>query len=137
MFGYLPDNALINNSVYTYLVLWLFLSCTDHLHISDCLCLKWLDSTHKVTNPIKLILQVLNYTRKHRYPERCSAFTYLDEEQPSRMDFGKDKFGRPFTEEEVEDVKTVLKLYTSFSYLSESNCQWQLDTGGSFDSEQR
>ena len=76
--------------------------------ISDCLCLQWLDRTHKVTNPIKLIIQVLNYTRKHRYPERRSAFTYLDEEQPSRMDFGKEKFGGPFTEEEVEDVKTVL-----------------------------
>ena len=78
--------------------------------ISDCLCQKWLDRTHKVTNPIKLIIQVLNYTRKHRYPERRSAFTYIDEEQPTRMDFGKEKFGGPFTEEEVEDVKTVLRL---------------------------
>ena len=78
--------------------------------ISDCLCQQWLDRTHKVTNPIKLIIQVLNYTRKHRYPERRSAFTYIDEEQPTRMDFGKEKFGGPFTEEEVEDVKTVLRL---------------------------
>ena len=44
--------------------------------ISDCLCQQWLDRTHKVTNPIKLIIQVLNYTRKHSYPERCSVFTY-------------------------------------------------------------
>ena len=78
--------------------------------ISDCLCQQWLDKTHKVTNPIKLIVQVLNYTRKHRYPERRSAFTYIDEEQPSRIDYGKEKFGGPFTEEEVEDVKTVLRL---------------------------
>ena len=26
------------------------------------------------------------------------------------MDFGKEKFGRPFTVEEVEDVKTFLRL---------------------------
>ena len=78
--------------------------------ISDCLCQQWLDRTHKVTNPIKLIMQVLNYTRKHSYPERRSAFTYIDEEQPTRMDYGKGKFGGPFTEEEVEDVKTVLRL---------------------------
>ena len=78
--------------------------------ISDCLCQQWLDRTHKVTNPIKLIIQVLNYTRKHSYPERRSAFTYIDEEQPTRMDYGKKKFGGPFTEEEVEDVKTVLRL---------------------------
>ena len=42
--------------------------------ISDCLCQQWLDRTHKVTNPIKLIIQVLNYTRKHKYPERRSAW---------------------------------------------------------------
>ena len=107
MFGYLPDNALINNSVYLSCVVAVPLAL---IIFSDCLCLKWLDRTHKITNPIKLILQVLNYTRKHRYPERRSAFTYLDEEHPSRMDFGKEKFGGPFTEEEVEDVKTVLKL---------------------------
>ena len=78
--------------------------------ISDCFCQQWLDRTNKVTNPIKLIIQVLNYTRKHRYPERRSAFTFIDEEQPTRMDYGKEKFGGPFTEEEVEDVKTVLRL---------------------------
>ena len=78
--------------------------------ISDCLCQQWLDRTHKVTNPIKLIIQVLNYTRKHSCPERRSAFTFIDEEQPTRMDFGKGKFGGPFIEEEVEDVKTVLRL---------------------------
>ena len=81
-----------------------------YMLFSDCLCLQWLDRTHKVTNPIKLIVQVLNYTTKHRYPERCNAFTYLDEEQPSRMDFGEEKFGVSFTKEEVEDVKTLLRL---------------------------
>ena len=88
--------------------------------ISDCLCQQWLDRSHKVTNPIKLIIQVLNYTRKHRYPERRSAFTYIDEEQPTRMDYGKEKFGGPFTEEEVEDVKTVLRLLPLVTCLSVS-----------------
>ena len=50
---------------------------------SDCLCQQWLDRTHKVTNPMKLIMQVLNYTRKHSCPERRSAFTYFDEEHPT------------------------------------------------------
>ena len=104
VFSYLP---IIKNGVYLPCIMAVPLAL---IIISDCLCLQWLDRTHKVTNPIKLIIQVLNYTRKHRYPERRSAFTYLDEEQPSRMDFGKEKFGGPFTEEEVEDVKTVLRL---------------------------
>ena len=88
--------------------------------ISDCSCQQWLDRTHKVTNPIKLIIQVLNYTRKHSYPERRSAFTYIDEEQPKRVDYGKEKFGGPFTEEEVEDVKTFSRLLPLIICLSVS-----------------
>ena len=90
--------------------------------ISDCLCQQWLDRTHKVTNSIKLSIQVLNYTRKHSYPERRSAFTYIDEEQPTRMDYGKEKFGGPFTEEEVEDVKTGLRLLPLVIIMLESQC---------------
>ena len=70
-------------------------ACLAMIIISDCLCRQWLDRTHKVTNPIKLIIQVLNYPRKNKYPQRRSAFTYLDEEQPSRLDYGKEKFGGP------------------------------------------
>ena len=76
----------------------------------DCLYHKWLDTHNKTGNPIKLIFQVLNYTRKNRYTRLRSALTYIDEEHPSRIDFGKHKFGGPFTEEEVEDVKTVYRL---------------------------
>ena len=53
---------------------------------------------------------MLNYARKTKYPEHRSAFTYIDEEEPSRLDYGKHKFGGPFTEEDVEDVKTVFRL---------------------------
>ena len=78
--------------------------------IMDCLCHKWLDTRDKTGNPIKLIFRVLNYARKNKYPRLRSAFTYIDEEQPSRLDFGKHKFGGPFTEEEVEDVKTIFRF---------------------------
>ena len=53
---------------------------------------------------------MLNYARKNNCPQLRSAFTYIDEEQPSRLDFGKHKFGGPFTEEEVEDVKTIFRI---------------------------
>ena len=86
-----------------------FLSSSSAL-VMDCLCHKWLDTHNKTGNPIKLIFQVLNYARKNKYPCLRSAFTYIDEEQPSRLDFGKHKFGGPFTEEEVEDVKTAFRL---------------------------
>ena len=82
--------------------------------VTDCLCHKWLDIHYKKSNPFKTIFKVLNYARKTKYPERRSAFTYIDEEEPSRLDYGKHKFGGPFTEEEVEDVKTILRLLPLF-----------------------
>ena len=61
-------------------------------------------------NPYKLIFRVLNYARKHKYPERRSALTYWEEDIPSRIDLGMNKYGGPFTVEEVEDVKTLFRL---------------------------
>ena len=63
-----------------------------------------------ITNPIKQIASVLNFARKHKYPTNRSALTYWEERMPSRIDMGKNKYGGPFTEEEVEDVKTVLRM---------------------------
>ena len=61
-------------------------------------------------NPYKMVFKVLNFARKHKYPLQRSAFTYCDDEKPSRLDFCKEKFGGPFTTEQVEDVKTFLKI---------------------------
>ena len=68
-----------------------------------------LDTTPLLTNPVKLIVKVLNYARKNKYPINRSALTYWEESAPSRLDLGKGKYGGPFTEEEVEDVKTLLR----------------------------
>ena len=35
-----------------------------------------LDTTPLLTNPVKLIVKVLNYTRKNKYPRHRSALTY-------------------------------------------------------------
>ena len=67
----------------------------------------WLENISLIDNPIKLIVRVLNYARKHKYPENRSALTYWEEEVPSRLDLGKEKYGGPFSEEEVENVKTI------------------------------
>ena len=61
-------------------------------------------------NPFKLIYKVIQYAIKTKYPIRRSAFTYCEDELPSRIDFGKSKYGGPFTTEQVEDVKTFLRL---------------------------
>ena len=70
----------------------------------------WLDTTPQITNPIKLIVRQLNYARKNKYPRNRSALTYWEEDYPSRLDLGKKKYGGPFSEEEVEDVKIVLRI---------------------------
>ena len=68
-------------------------------------------------NPYKVIYKVLNFARKHKYPFQRSAFTYCDDELPSRIDFAKERFGGPFTTEQVEDVKTVLRILLVFVVL--------------------
>ena len=101
--------------------------CLSAVLIMDCLYHKWLDTNNKTGNPIKLIFQVLNYARKNKCPRLRSALTYIDEEHPSRIDFGKHKFGGPFTEEEVEDVKTILSL--TLPLLSAFGVIFLSDTG--------
>ena len=63
-------------------------------------------------NPFKNIYRVLKYAGpwKHKVPKRRSAFTYWEEDIPPRIDLGKDKYGGPFTTEEVEDTKTFLRI---------------------------
>ena len=69
---------------------------------------------HTTKNPLKIIIKVLTYSFKHKYPERWSAFTYWENYIPSRIDLGKAKYGGPFTYEQVEDVKVMFRLlYTN------------------------
>ena len=74
----------------------------------------WLDTTSYIVNPVKLIAKVLNYARKNKYPRNRSALTYWEENYPSRLDLGKEKYGGPFTEEQVENVKVVIRLTPLF-----------------------
>ena len=61
-------------------------------------------------NPLKLVYKVIRYAIKNKYPRQRSAFTYCEDELPSRIDFGKSKYGGPFTTEQVEDVKTFFRF---------------------------
>ena len=61
-------------------------------------------------NPYKMVLKVLMFAKEHKYPLQRSAFTFNDVERPTRIDFAKERFGGPFKTEEVEDVKTFLRI---------------------------
>ena len=61
-------------------------------------------------NPFKLVYKVIKYALKTKSPRQRSAFTYCEDDLPSRIDFGKIKYGGPFTTEQVEDVKTLFRV---------------------------
>ena len=61
-------------------------------------------------NPVSIFNVLKYYAAKHKYPVQRSAFTYCENEQPTRLDYGKSKYGGPFTTEQVEDVKTFRRI---------------------------
>ena len=73
-------------------------------------CNHWLVKEPAAQNPFKLVYKVIKYAIKTKHPRYRSAFTYCEDDLPSRIDFGKTKYGGPFTTEQVEDVKTFLRL---------------------------
>ena len=107
----------LSNEGFTPLIGWilLFYSCfqiiltVPGIFISFC-SKRWLSIEETRKNPLKNVYRVLIYSYKHRYPERRSAFTYWENSTPSRIDLAKEKYGGPFTYEEVEDVKSMLRL---------------------------
>ena len=70
----------------------------------------WLVKEPVTQNPFKLVYKVIKYAINNKYPRYRSAFTYCEDDLPSRIDFGKTKYGGPFTTEQVEDVKTFLRM---------------------------
>ena len=48
--------------------------------------------------------------KQHKAAVNRSAFTYWEEKTPTRIDLGKRKYGGPFVESDVEDVKTCWRV---------------------------
>ena len=85
---------------------------------SHFLCKHWLIDHRSTQHPLRTIYRVLKYAKQHKCPVDRSAFTYWEEEIPSRIDLGKSKYGGPFTTEEVEDVKTILRVVAILATLT-------------------
>ena len=80
-------------------------------------------------NPYKLVHRVVKFAWHHKIPVRRSAFTYCENEWPSRLDLGKQKYGGSFTVEQVEDVKAflgILKVLVSIIPLFMLQCVSEL-----------
>ena len=61
-------------------------------------------------NPYKLVYKVLRFAKDHTNPIHRSAFTYCEDELPSRLDLGKEKYKGPFTTEQVKNVKAFIGI---------------------------
>ena len=99
----------------THLHDMLLRSITGCALLSVAMCSKflfshWLIDHRQNHHPLKTVYRVLKFAKQHKYPVNRSAFTYCEDEIPSRIDLGKSKYGGPFTTEEVEDVKTFFRI---------------------------
>ena len=102
-------DTILEASLTSCIVLLVLLLNTTIL-ITFCISKKHFYNETAGFNPFKNIYKVLKYSWKHKVPERRSAFTYWEEDIPRRIDLGKNKYGGPFTNEEVEDTKTFLRI---------------------------
>ena len=85
------------------------------LCVGHCKC-RWFILNPGMGNPYRQVRKVASFARQHKIPVQRSAFTYWEEDIPSGLDLGKNKYGGPFTTEQVEDVKAffgILKVLLS------------------------
>ena len=70
----------------------------------------WFFTENIGENPYKLVTNVIVFAVRHKVPISRSAFTYCENEHLSRIDYGKQRYGGPYTTEQVEDVKVFLNM---------------------------
>ena len=61
-------------------------------------------------NPLIKIYHVLRFANRNKRPRQRSAFTYSEQGIPSRIDLAKTKYGGPYTQEQVENVKSFFRV---------------------------
>ncbi len=102
----------------TILIFALFIIHKNYKH--------WFLSERILVNPCKLTSDIFLFAVRHKKPIRRSAFTFCEDYIPTRLDFAKQRYGGPFTTEQVEDVKSMLGIIElifslGFYFLLEGN----------------
>lgn len=62
-------------------------------------------------NPSKLIWNIMVYAVKQPAGIQRSAFTYWNRDKQSRLDLAKERNGGPYSDEDVEDVKSFWRIF--------------------------
>ena len=68
-------------------------------------------------DPYSMVYRVVCFAIKHNHPINPSSLTFTNDNVPSRLDFAKEKYGGPFKQEQVEDVKTLFRIVVVFFSL--------------------
>ena len=112
MLGLHSRNCIISRGVnHEWVIIILFIVSVLLISIIfSCWKHRWFYTESRRDNPYKVVAKVLSFAWDHKYPLQRSAFTYCDDEKPSRLDFAKERFGGPFSTEQVEDVKVLLRI---------------------------
>ncbi len=61
-------------------------------------------------NPYKEVARIVGFARKHSIPIQRSAFTFWEDDIPTGLNLGKNKYGGLFTTEQVENVKVFFGI---------------------------
>ena len=77
----------------------------------------WFIKREKVGNPLLLIYRVLRYAVTAKKPAERSAFSFDDRPEPSKIDLAKQTHYGIFRDEQVEDVKTFLRILVFIALL--------------------
>ena len=108
------DFAVIySNHNFAYPIVWL---CFAYLYTAVCsVSYYFMSSMLLIKEPLNLevykqLFQIMNFARKHKHPVRNYMLTSCEDSVPNRLDNAKRKYGGPFTNKQVEDTKTFLRL---------------------------
>ncbi len=71
---------------------------------------RWFVIDTGIDNPYKEVARVVSFARRNKIPIQRSAFTFWEDNIPTGLDLGKDKYGGPFTTEQVENVKSFFGI---------------------------
>ena len=87
---------------------------------------RWILRYNYSVNPLKLYYGVLRFAIKNKYPLNRSAFTYWEENEPSRINLGKARYGGPFLDKDVESIKTFFRLLPMVFVITMINFPYQV-----------
>ena len=71
-------------------------------------CDQWFYSEPGQHNPYKTVYTVIKFAKNHKHPLQRSAFTHCDNYIPSQFDSAKERYGGPFTTEQVATFLRIL-----------------------------